>query len=630
MNRVRSSWLLPLFLLFGVLTPTGCVLWFMNAAARSQGAAARQSVTDAYRGQLRLLRDRADSFWLDRAAALDAAGAGSEPVTFQRIVQQHLADSAILSHYPSPAPRASSDPTAGRPDWQGASELERTPGKLADAAENYGRIAQSDVSVEIAARAAQAQIRCLVRSGDKESALRAIQKYFVTGRLRHQGDSGNRSIAADELLLSLRLLTPGDPRCGPAAEHLAKLLNDYNGVGMPSAQRLFLIDELFAAFPNTPAVPTREAERLALRLLDVEMATPGDRVMERTHLPDVWKFPSTSGRVIAIYRTSTVQAAMRAFFTGQSPSRGAKFDVLPPGAPSGPEAIVAGSSLPGWQLSFSLVDSKLLDDAERARVASYLWIGYLVIASLAVSGGLLGRWLRQEARLARLKTDLVAAVSHELRTPLASMRLLVETLLDDETPEPSKVHEYLALIARENLRLSRLIENFLTFSRIERNRQQFVFAPTPVADVIDKAITAMGERLQPPSCDLELQVSGPVAPLSADEDALVTVMVNLLDNACKYTPGPRKISVSASGSGEKVILSVRDNGIGIAPREQRRIFRRFYQVDQRLARETGGCGLGLSIVEFVVRAHGGTVRVESRPGAGSTFSVILPCAPEAL
>jgi two-component system phosphate regulon sensor histidine kinase PhoR len=118
-----------------------------------------------------------------------------------------------------------------------------------------------------------------------------------------------------------------------------------------------------------------------------------------------------------------------------------------------------------------------------------------------------------------------------------------------------------------------------------------------------------------------------VAPLSADEDALVTVMVNLLDNACKYTPGPRKISVSASGSGERVILSVKDNGIGIAPREHRRIFRRFYQVDQRLARETGGCGLGLSIVEFVVRAHGGTVRVDSRPGAGSTFSVILPCAP---
>jgi signal transduction histidine kinase len=625
-NRAGSSWLVPLFLLFGVLAPTGCVLWFMNAAARSQGAAARQSVTDAYRGQLRLLRDRADSFWLDRARAIDAASAGSEPVVFQRIVRQGLADSVVLSRYPSPAREASNDPPGG-PEWQGALELERLPGRLEDAAERYGRIAQSDGNLDVAARAAQAQIRCLVRTGDKEGAFRAIQRYFVTGRLRRRGDFGNRSIAADELLLGLRLLKPGDPRYGPAAEHLAELLNDYAGAGMPSAQRLFLMDELYAAFPNAPAVPTREAERLALRFLETDTANPGDRAMERTRLPDVWKLPSSSGRAIALYRTSTMQGAMRALLAEQNASHSVKFDVLPPGVQGGPEAIAAGPSLPGWQLSFALVDSKLLDDAERARAASYLWIGYLVVASLAVTGGLLGQWLRREARLARLKTDLVAAVSHELRTPLASMRLLVETLLDDETPEPAKVREYLALIARENLRLSRLIENFLTFSRIERNRQQFVFAPTPVSEVIDKAIAALGERLQPPSCDLEREVSERVAPLSADEDALVTVLVNLLDNACKYTPAPRKISVSASGSGERVILSVKDNGIGIAPREHRRIFRRFYQIDQRLARETGGCGLGLSIVEFVVRAHGGTVQVDSRPGAGSTFSVILPCAP---
>ena len=625
MDRARSSWLIPLFLLFGVLAPTGCVLWFMNAAARSQGAAARQSVTDAYRGQLRLLRDRADSFWLDRATAIDAASAGPEPAAFQRIVQQGLADSVVMSHYPSAAREVSGDPAAGRPDWQAAAELERMPGKLADAAERYGRIAQSDGNLEVAARAAQAQIRCLVRGGDREGALRAIQRYFVTGRLRHHADSGNRSIAADEFLLQLRLLNSGDPRYVPSAGRLAELLNDYAGAPMPSAQRLFLIDELCAALPNASPVPTREAERLALGFLDVDTANPGERAMERARLPGIWKLASPGGRV-ALYHTSTVQDAMRTLFAGRSPSRGVKFDVLPPGAPAGPEAIAAGPSLPGWQLSFSLVDSKLLDDAERARIASDLWIGYLVVASLAVTGALLGQWLRRETRLARLKTDLVAAVSHELRTPLASMRLLVETLLDDETPEPTRVHEYLTLIARENLRLSRLIENFLTFSRIERNRQQFVFAPTPVAGVIDKAITAMGERLQPPSCDLKLDVSSRVAPLSADEDALVTVMVNLLDNACKYTPGPRKIFVSASDSGERVILSVKDNGIGIAPREQRRIFRRFYQVDQRLARETGGCGLGLSIVEFVVRAHGGTVRVDSRPGAGSTFSVILPGA----
>jgi len=102
-----------------------------------------------------------------------------------------------------------------------------------------------------------------------------------------------------------------------------------------------------------------------------------------------------------------------------------------------------------------------------------------------------------------------------------------------------------------------------------------------------------------------------------------------LDNACKYTPAEKHIRVRAYRDRERLAFAVEDNGIGIAPAEQKRIFRRFYQVDRRLARETGGCGLGLSIVEFIARAHGGAVSVESRPGAGSTFRVWLPCRPAA-
>ena len=111
-----------------MLAPTACVLWFMNAATRSQGAAARQSVTDAYRGQLRLLRDRADSFWRDRAAALDGAAAGSGPEAFQRIVGQGLADSVVLPDYPSAARETLSDLGGGGSEWQAAQQLERTSG----------------------------------------------------------------------------------------------------------------------------------------------------------------------------------------------------------------------------------------------------------------------------------------------------------------------------------------------------------------------------------------------------------------------------------------------------------------------------------------------------------------------
>ena len=281
--------------------------------------------------------------------------------------------------------------------------------------------------------------------------------------------------------------------------------------------------------------------------------------------------------------------------------------------------------LPGWQLSFSLPDNAALDEIGRRRMASYLWAGYLVIAAMAFTGLLVGRSFRRHLRLAHLKTDLVAAVSHELKTPLASMRLLVDSLLEDEQLDPEKTRDYLQLIAGENLRLTRLIENFLTFSRIERNRQKFAFADTSPSDVVGAAVQAVRERFQPPVCQLNVEVGSGLPPLYADEDALVTVLLNLLDNAYKYTPGDKRISLHAFRQGDCVVFAVEDNGIGIPPAEHKRIFRRFYRVDQRLARETGGCGLGLSIVDFIVRAHGGSVRVESQSGAGSTFSVRLPC-----
>jgi two-component system phosphate regulon sensor histidine kinase PhoR len=137
--------------------------------------------------------------------------------------------------------------------------------------------------------------------------------------------------------------------------------------------------------------------------------------------------------------------------------------------------------------------------------------------------------------------------------------------------------------------------------------------------VVRGAVEAVQDRFA-----VEIDLTPGLPPVRADEDALTTVLLNLLDNACKYTPGEKHIVLKAFPRNGHVVFAVQDNGIGIAPRERKKIFRRFYQVDQRLARESGGCGLGLSIVEFIVRAHGGTVQVESEPGRGSTFSVELP------
>ena len=184
------------------------------------------------------------------------------------------------------------------------------------------------------------------------------------------------------------------------------------------------------------------------------------------------------------------------------------------------------------------------DAMGRRRIASYFWVGSLAIAVLALTGLIAGQAFRRQLRLARLKTDLVAAVSHELKTPLASMRLPVDVLLDEQ-PDAKTTREYLEMIAHENVRLSRMIDNFLTFSRLERNRQKFEFAPTPPGNVVQAALDSARERLNTPDCHLEVKVADGLPAVRADEDALVTVLLNLLDNAWKYTLGQKHIGVRA-------------------------------------------------------------------------------------
>ncbi len=618
-----------LFLIVAVLAPTACVLWFMNEAARNQSDAARQHITEAYRGQLRLLREGVDTFWQQRAAELADASAGS-PEDFRKLVVSGLADSVVYFDgdgslvYPLPGngrgADPANDPLKDRADWREAQTAEDRGSKGTPAA--YARIARSATDANTAARAAQAQIRWLVQHGEKEPALQAIQENFVKGLAASGTDLQGRSIAADELRLALQLASPRDHRYRAAMDRLVALLNGYGRPAIPSAQRLFLMDEVRAISPDV-RFPTYAAERLAAQFVDEDGARSNASTLQPSRVADVWKFSAQGGRVIALYRTATVVAAAHQVLAEKNASEQADFTLVPPGAASGEAAVMASPLLPGWQLSLSLLDTKPLEEAARRRTATYIWAGYLAIAVLAVTGLFLWQAFRSQLRLARLKTDLVAAVSHELKTPLASMRLLVDCLLDDAELDVKKTRDYLQLISGENARLSRLIDNFLTFARIERNRQRFEFSEIHPSEVVQAAVAAMRERIQMAS-PLEVEIGSDLPALHADGDALVTVLLNLLDNAYKYTPGEKRISLHAYRADGQVIFEVEDNGIGIPAREHKRIFRRFHQVDQRLARETGGCGLGLSIVEFIVRAHGGAVRVQSEIGAGSKFLVSLP------
>jgi signal transduction histidine kinase len=615
----RGYWTLITILLLAVLIPTVCLLYFINEAVASQRRLAAQQLDDAYRGQLRLVSDRIDAFLQQRAHDLDARPDSASPaVFFEHCVLDHLADSIIALDrdgqpaYPSLASPPLPDPALHDPQWVAARRLEDDR-NLDAAAAAYAAIARQRTDATLFARAAQAQIRCLAAAGRKEDALRAIVNlHQTTGLIFTQGLDG-RLIAADLVQLALALAPSGS--APNYRQYLFGLAQNYSNP-MPSSQRLFAMDALRAVTEGRyRTFPTYQPERLAERVLSAGLAVPGETGLTLSGLGDFWKFTTPARRTLGLYQSQTVFSMLNALL-GPSSS----FALTPPGgpAPRGGQSIPAGQYLPGWRLSLTAPESAPGTPKTR-QIAFYIWTGILAVLAVAILAGAGAQILLRQMRIAHLKTDLVAAVSHELKTPLASMKLLVESLLGGDQLEPQRTRQYLQLIARENSRLSRLIDNFLTFSRMERNRSRFDFARVSPDSIARAALDSIGDRFH-----VDFHGDSNLPPIYADEDAIVTVLLNLLDNAYKYTGDHGRIELQVSHAAGSIQFTVRDNGIGISERDRKKIFRRFYQVDRRLARQAGGVGLGLSIVEFIVKAHQGSIDVASRPGEGSTFTVSLP------
>jgi signal transduction histidine kinase len=628
MKSNSGVWSVLCLVLAAVLAPTACILYFMNEAINNQRDVVRQKLAEAYRSELRLVQQHLDAFWEARAAALDRQEDVLPAIHFEQAVKTHLATTVIClgqngdPAYPALAAATAPDPTANVAAWLSARALEAA-GEFASAAAAYALIADREVNADLVGRALQAEIRCAQRS-DLRSVLPLLKK-LQTGRAAAARDLQGRLISADGLLLAVHMIPSGHPLRLKAAERLHTLAADYQ-VNIPAAQRLFLMEEL-RSFKFAPALvefPTYDAERLAARYLEGGRVHAGDAALRLSDVPEIWKLTSRDGRTIALYDEQTVNGFMgmglQQAFESLRPSGDVTFGVNSPGSYATHDIVLGGGAhMPGWQISLDVRAPVASGNIASRQRASYVWIGFLVIATLSVTALVACRAFLRQTKLARLKTDLVAAVSHELKTPLAAMSLLVDALLESPESDPVRVREYLELISRENERLSRLISNFLTFSRMERNRSQFEFARTDAQAVAQAAVNSIGDRFH-----VEVSVSGDLPPLYADEGALVTAVLNLLDNAFKYSGEPRRIELSAYLQDGRCCFAVSDNGIGIAPREQKKIFRRFYQVDRRLTSYAGGVGLGLSIVEFIVKAHGGAILVESRPGAGSRFVVTLP------
>jgi two-component system phosphate regulon sensor histidine kinase PhoR len=225
-------------------------------------------------------------------------------------------------------------------------------------------------------------------------------------------------------------------------------------------------------------------------------------------------------------------------------------------------------------------------------------------------------------RVEKTRRDFIANVSHELRTPLTSIRGYAETLLDADETTNGDTREFLQIIRRNAERMGRLTEDLLVLARVESGEEKLDLQPQLPGKLMDEAATAMQENAK--AAGVELLIEGrPELPVLADAYAIQQVLANLISNALRYAQGGKKIVLGAKEQRNHVEFLVRDFGPGIPSEHLPRIFERFYRVDKARSRETGGTGLGLAIVKHIVLNHGGTVRVESAVGHGSTFFFTL-------
>ena len=296
--------------------------------------------------------------------------------------------------------------------------------------------------------------------------------------------------------------------------------------------------------------------------------------------------------------------------------------VPPPGAPRA-RRPAAELRLP-WSL-YLTNSNPAADVAELALHRRLLFGGLGMMGVLLVVGlYFIGRSVAHELELAQLKSDFVGAVSHEFRSPLTSMRQITGMLATGRVPTEERTKSYYEVLSRETARLERLVEGLLNFGRIEAGAMEYYFETLDVSALARLVVAEFEREVRDEGYRIDLVADGPGPLIRADREALSRALWNLLDNAVKYSPDYRTVRVELAREERELLIRVQDQGVGIPAGEQREIFRKFVRGAAAASTHARGTGIGLAMVDHIVRAHGGTIRVESESGRGTTFTIVLP------
>jgi signal transduction histidine kinase len=631
-----------------IVLPTISLLWFMSRVVANERLVVQQKLSALYQEKL---ADAGEQAWLRIIAQLGAyeeTNGALYPYDLLQglVLEEHFQGVMIWNAegeqvYPSVADTSFINEPPFEQAMARAWRAEFQEQNYAAAAALYEDL--TDVGDQHLAQLAMAgQVRCLSRLERWEDAVEAAL-------------NRREPWAASVQMLLLSLLEKseaGDIR----REQMARLIQAlsgrlFNGSGaerLPTAQNLFLSRKLQQTLQQIELDDRAVlSDRLGRLIAAEELAMAAQESITGPEGPadtftPVWidgerryiiRRPTAHGTLLILMSNEGLASALDGYRTelADSDAQFRIFDVDGQhiaGDPGEGAPPIASARLPhGFpegRVELFFADGDIFNKTAGRQIAAYIWTAVLVILILVVVGILAFSAVGRQIRLNRMKNDFIATVSHELKTPLASMRVLVDTLLEGRVRNEEHAEEYLRLVSRENERLTRMIENFLSFSRMERNRNAFDLEPASPPAIVEDAVESVSTKYKACGCRLDTEVGENLADVPADHDAIVTVLINLLDNACKYTADDKRVRLAVFADQGDICFAVSDHGVGLSSRQIKKIFDSFYRVDDSLARTTEGCGLGLSIVRFIVNAHKGRIEVDSQPGAGSTFTVRLP------
>jgi two-component system phosphate regulon sensor histidine kinase PhoR len=365
-------------------------------------------------------------------------------------------------------------------------------------------------------------------------------------------------------------------------------------------QRVVPASEGAASNGSAPAVPSSR------RYLVVAWHDIG-RIVKET-MPTL--FSESAGQS----RVNVLDEDGRIVFVFGPPMRSSEFTV----------AVRFPTTLYGWrvQVSPSASDELMARVQNRAMLELVMVVLSCVVIVLGVATIVLAA--ERERRISALKSDFVANVSHELKTPLALVRMFGEMLQSGRVTSEEKRQQYLDIIVSESERLSSLIENVLDFAQVERGREAYDFAEGDIGEAVTKAVNVYRYRAEREGVDLTIELGADLPRTRIDERAVQLAVINLIDNALKYAVGSGIVAVKAARENGSVVVRVLDEGPGVPPEDQERIFERFVRGSTARGTPIRGSGIGLALVRHIAESHGGRAWVDSEVGHGAVFAISIP------